>query len=210
MRGAQLPLVLGFAALAGGCISAIQPSLQPLVLDDDAVAVPEITGRWVEVAEEDDTDDDRNKAPILTFRAAGKAEYELAAGTRGDDSPGVLIVRFGRLGGELFWDATPRPPRDELGLWSNHLQPVHGFARVRVRDDRLEIALLDAGFVERASRQGLLEIAHEQAKDGILLTARTSDLRLWLGDLALDDEAFGDTLVLERMPEEEGPRPGSH
>jgi hypothetical protein len=193
MRGKVVALVVSLAGLAAGCI--VQPSLHPLVVGSGALAVPEVVGRWSSV-------DDDGDVTTLTFRARGRAEYELLLSENGVTRTGTLRVVFGRFGGELFWDATALALEDEDDFWGEHRLPVHGFARIRLDGDRLEVALLDPSDVKRSIESEGTALAHERSGDGILLTASSEALAAWVSEHALDEKAFGDTLVLLRESEE--------
>jgi hypothetical protein len=191
MRGTVVAWVVSLAGLGAGCF--VQPSVHPLVVESEAV--PEIVGRWVSV-------DDDGDVTTLTFRARGRGAYELLLSENGVARQGTLSLRFGRFGGELFWDATALPLEDEDDFWGEHRLPVHGFARVRLDGDRFEIAFLDPQAVRRSIENDDTALAYERTDDGILLTASSEALGSWVSAHADDDGTFGDTLVLRRVAEE--------
>jgi hypothetical protein len=193
MRGTVVAMVVSLAGLGAGCI--LQPSLHPLVVESEAEAAPEIVGRWISV-------DDDGDVTTLTFRPRGGAAYELLLSENGAAQQGTLRVVFGRFGGEMFWDATALSLEDEDGFWGEHRLPVHGFARVRLDGDRLEIALLDPQAMKRSIEDADGGLAYERTEDGILLTASSEALGRWISTHAADEEVFGDTLVLRRVVEE--------
>jgi hypothetical protein len=193
MRATAVAFLVSLAGLGAGCI--VQTSLHPLVADSEALAMPGIVGRWISTNDDGDV-------MALTFRPRGGAAYELLLSENGASRQGALRVVFGRFGGETFWDATALPLEDEDDFWGEHRLPVHGFARVRLDGDRLEIALLDPQAVRRSIENDDTALAYERTDDGILLTASSEALGCWVSAHADDDEAFGDTLVLRRVSEE--------
>jgi hypothetical protein len=182
-------LGLGALVLAGGCVS--QPSLQPLFTDDEAVAVPEALGSWIAEKNGDDPDDVR-----IELRTGKDGDVTMLL--RAEGRPASFKVRFGRLGGDLFWDTLPGPTEDESAFYAAHRLPAHGFARVRVEEDRLEVAVLDSDWIKDLQRRGRLDLAHEIVDGDVLLTAPTEELQRFLSAHAGDPEAFEEPTVFHR------------
>ncbi|MBI3931987.1 MAG: hypothetical protein HY317_01105 [Acidobacteria bacterium] len=186
MRAIAVGIVLGSAVLAMGCLTQVS-SLQPLFDADEAVALPELEGSWLE--EEGST--------VLTFRQIGP-EYEMGITEDGKRENGRLRLRFGRLGDDVFWDLTAQPSEHE-GLWGEHRLPVHSFARVRLEDDRLEVAFLNPDWLEKAMAEGRLEPGHEGLRDLILLTVPTPELQRLLLENAYEEEFLSSAAVFRRQ-----------
>jgi hypothetical protein len=169
-------VVLG-ALLATACI-ADQKLLQPLFTAEDAVREPALAGTW--------TSEDPDPV-VLTIRAAEDG-YELRTSDKGVASR-PLSIRLGRIGGELYWDATAGPA-EQADVREEHLLPLHSVARLRMAGDRLVVAPLRSDWVKAALEDATLDIPYLLVDDEPLLTGSTAQLQLLLLEHANDPGAF--------------------
>ncbi len=181
-------LAVATALLGVGCL-VDQRSLQPLFRETELLRVPEIVGTWS--AEGDDP-------MVLQISAAGGGIYELQSVERGRVEGRALLVGLGKIGDRLYWDATAKPSDDD-GLWAEHTLPLHSIARVRIEENRLEIAPLDSDWLDQAVAERRVEVAHLRVDHGIVLTAATEDLQRLLLEHGEEDGAFAEPVVFARQ-----------
>jgi hypothetical protein len=191
MRGFVAALALAAAVVSAGCW---QVSIHPFF--NEATSLPGAGGRWVSEEEDPDT---------LELAEAG-ADTWTARLIEADGESSTALVRFGRVGGELFWDMTAEVPKTPGGLVALHLVPVHSVARVRLDGDRLEVTPLDSRWLAEAIADGRVGLAcvdpdEKGGGDDVLLTASTAELEGFLASWGGDPEAFADTTVYHRAGE---------
>lgn len=184
--------------LATGCrIRFFQVSVHPFFHTTDAPG--DVTGRWVSEGKE---------AEGLDFVPAGENEwrvdvFDAKAGTEEHKASGG-VVRFGRVGGALYWDMTAEKAASTGDLAEEHLLELHSVARLRLDGDTMEIAFLDPEWMSEALADGRVALAHfrEGKDDGdgsIILSARTEDLEAFLQAYGDAQEVFGETEVYHRV-----------
>lgn len=178
-------LALSVALLGTGCLSHVR-SLQPLCTDDNAVGLPAIVGTWAEEDDDDSTlrfalpDQENDDARHLLLTVKDKEE----------GGPGVFAVAFTTIGDDTYWNLTPLAGDEEEDLWRAHRLSTHGFARIALDGNRLEIAFLDADWLKTALADGRVALAHTRVDGEIVLTASTDELRAFVAACAADPKAF--------------------
>jgi hypothetical protein len=182
--------ILGVALLGAGCITYDVVSLQPLVTEEEAVALPQVVGTWA-TEEESPT--------VLRFEALEDKGYRMYLTEDGKERPGSFAVAFTSIGDAVYWDLAPLPVEGEDDFRAAHFLPVHSFARVTLDGDRLEVAFLDSDWMKLAFEEGGLDVAHTVTDDRQVLTASTEELRRFVADCASDTEAFGEPDVFIRQ-----------
>jgi hypothetical protein len=171
-------LALGVMLLGAGCISD-QMTLRPLFTEKEAVREPALAGTWMS--------DDRDPL-VLVIRPIDQG-YELRAIEKGVASR-PLALGLGRIGGELYWDATAGPCEEQDDLREQHLVPVHSLARIELGADRLVIAPLRSTWVKAALADGTLDTPFLLVDDEPLLTGSTAELQQLIREHADDEGAF--------------------
>jgi hypothetical protein len=185
--------------LATGCrVRLFQVSVHPFFHTTDAPG--DLGGRWVS---------EENEAEGLDLAPAGENEwrvdiFDAKAGLEGQ-KPSGGVVRFGRVGGALYWDMTVEGADATGDLAKEHLLELHSVARVRWDGDTMELAFLDPRWMSEALADGRVDLAHfgEGEDDGdhsIILTARTEELEVFLQAYGDVPEAFSEPEVYHRVP----------
>jgi hypothetical protein len=186
--------VLSFALLGTGCLSQVA-SLQPWCTEEQSVTLPGIVGTWS--AEDDDGttlrlepagDDAESKAYHLVIEEREKDE----------ESQGEFVVAFTSIGEATYWNLTPLAADNEEGLWRAHRLSTHGFARIVLDGDHLEVAFLDPDWLSDALGAGQISVAHTRTDGDIVLTASTDELRELVAVCAGDAKAFANVSTFVR------------
>ena len=193
-------MAAGIAVLAAGCI----PSLHPLYTEKDLVFDPGLLGVWAE------KDADASK-DSWEFAKAEEKGYELAVTEEGVTAK--FEAHLVRLGEYRFLDTAPTEWTAEGGpeheLLSYHLIPGHLFWKAWMKEGVLYLALLDPEWIDEKLDKGELGVAYEEVEDGIVLTARTTELQEFVLRAVKDPKAFtvGEPVELHRqeVEEKEGP-----
>jgi hypothetical protein len=181
--------ILGVAFVTVGCFSNLV-SLAPLSSKGQEVALPGIVGEWV---------DEGEKPTVLRFEGDDGA-YRMFVAEDGKEGRGSFEVTFTTIGDALYWDLLAERPdtEDQDSLWEAHRLPVHGFARVALDGDRLELAFLDPDWVKSAVKDGRSDVALTESDDSLVLTGSTDELRRFIEDCAREEGAFGEPTVFTR------------
>lgn len=168
-------ILLGVVAMAltlCGCEPVL--SLHPLFDDSEGVFEPGLLGNWI--------DSDGLKMELRTRKEPGIYTLILLDD---EEKEHLFYAQLGRLGNALFLDVRPEN-YDEL-----FQVPAHGFFKVRLEKDALELAFLDDTRVEEMVRENKVKLGHEWIlHDDILLTAPTKELQSLVVEYAADTEAF--------------------
>jgi hypothetical protein len=187
-------------ALTVGCGPRfLQQSVQPFVHAIEAPAG--VSGRWV--SEGDDADG-------LDLVPSGENTWQVKffdpdpEATKPEEAS-VGKVRFGQVGGTLYWDMTADDPPSTDDLVEEHRLDLHSVARVRLDGDSMEITFLRPKWVSEALADGRVNLAHFQEDpddndSSVILAARTADLEAFLQAYGEDPEAFHDPVTFHRVP----------
>lgn len=177
-------ILLGVVAMAltlCGCEPVL--SLHPLFDDSEGVFEPGLLGNWI--------DSDGLKMELRTRMPAAYTLQRPEAGiytlilVDDKENEHLFYAQLGRLGNALFLDVRPEN-YDEL-----FQVPAHGFFKVRLEKDALELAFLDDTRVKQMVRENKVKLGHEWIlHDDILLTAPTKELQSLVVEYAADTEAF--------------------
>lgn len=187
LRSRRLAPALG---LSLGLLSCI-PSLSPLYTERDLVVDPALVGTWAgEDAEE-----------TWTFAAGEGKSYRLVI--RGEGKSAVLDAHLLLLGGHRFLDLYP--DLDQLAAaalgpyYELSLVPAHLFLRVGELGPGLELALLDADWLDELLKRRPRALDHRRIADGgIVITASTRELQRFVLRHVDDPGAFGEPSRLTR------------
>jgi hypothetical protein len=183
--------ILGVALLTAGCYQSAQLSLQPLFGEENLVDLPLIAGSWVS---------EGDKPEVMTFERHEDKVYSLSIVDADGDRNDNLLVVFGRVGaGEaLYWNLTASPLQDDSSLAMQHRLPVHSFARVTLKSDRLEVTHFQQKWLKAALDDSRVEIAHAVVDGDVILTASPAELQQLLREHGDDEGAFGEPQVFLR------------
>lgn len=176
---------LGILLFSTGCI-VDQKALHPL-FDASDDSAPSLAGTW---RSEDDS-------ATVVIRAIQDG-FELMSIKEGKAN-GPLQLRLGRVGGTLYWDATPAEDEGSNDLRRAHELPVHSIARLRFSDDSLAIEPLCSDWVKTAIAEGRLDTSQVLIDDTLILTGSSAELQRLLLEHGDEEGAFGDAVVLRRV-----------
>ena len=182
--------------LATGCRTRFfQVSVHPFFEATDAPG--DVAGRWVLEGEDGEG---------IELEPAGENEWRVdifeAKDGEGEDKDSGVVVRFGRVGGVLYWDMTAAESDSAGDLAEEHLLGLHSVARVRVDGDTMEIAFLNPYWVAKAIEEGTVELAHfreDEDHRSVVLTAPTKELEAFLQAHGDAPEVFSEPEVYHRV-----------
>ena len=176
---------LALCLLLSSCILSLTPAYQT----KDLVSEPALVGTWKPADE-----------PESWTCAAGPDRGYRVTHTDEKGRTGAYAAHLFTLQGHRFLDLVPAPlPESANALYADHWIPGHTIARVlALRDDRLELAVLDEDWLKRLLAADPRAIRHEIVAGDVLLTARTKDLQRFLLDHLATPGAFRATLALDK------------
>jgi hypothetical protein len=107
------------------------------------------------------------------------------------DDSSEFSVHVIKLGRNYFLDFYMEDyMNDDLLLKNFHIIPVHTFAKLTVKENKLEIHWFDQEWLEDLLKKNRIRIHHENNGDFILLTAKPAELQKFVLKYADDEEAF--------------------
>jgi len=159
--------VVGLVTLITGCGVG---SVHPLHQDAELLFDAQLIGTWEDSA--------GKESAVLT--ADGTRGYRLAY-RDGDGKTGRFRARLGLIGSRHVLDIQPEdPPHEFSDIYRGLLLPLHGFVFLEVQGQALNFAVLEADTLRRYLQRNPMAVSHIVLKDGILLTAPSSELRRFL------------------------------
>ena len=172
--------ISGLLMMLSGCELV---SIHPLFTEKDVVFEPALVAAWLH---EDGSE--------LVFRQEGTSGYKLAYKENKDKSAEQFEARLVRLESHLFLDVWPEVSTLQI--------PGHYFAKVRLRDNYLELSFMDTDWLRDMIRASA-PVAHEVTRRGsepgqMILTASTKDLQSFVLRLAAEPKAFGEPGLFKR------------
>ena len=186
-RALHLPsAVLALLTLlaAPGCLVL---SLNPAYDDDSMGWEPRLLGHWVDA--DDNASMDIERAEWRSYSIHYQHPIETG------DVTGYVTS----IGDERYLDVMPRRGQDP----GSFVIPVHAVVRVRLQDDRLELAPLSYDWFAGRLRAGTaipgLSAAFDQ-KENALIASPASQLRAWLRRQVAEGVVFGAPAVFVRKP----------
>lgn len=177
--------VVRFLTLITGCGVG---SVQPLHQDAELLFDPQLVGTW-----EDSTG--KESAALTADGARGyRLEYRDS-----DGKTGRFRARLGQLGSRRVLDVQPEDAPHELSdVYRGLLLPLHGFVFLEVQGQALNFAVLEADTLRRYLERNPTAVPHIALKDGILLTAPSSELRRFLAGYLARRGVLGEAAVWRR------------
>jgi len=178
----MLAIVAGLLSLCG-CV----PSLHPLYTENDRITESDLLGTWTQ-SESKDT---------WEFESASDESYVLTYTEKGVAAK--FQANLVQLGEHLFLDLYPAEEADVRNdLLKLHLVPAHTFARLTIKEDVLQLTMMDNDWLRGKLTRKELSIPHQALDDGIVLTASTKELQAFVTKLAVDPQAFPKPTILKR------------
>jgi hypothetical protein len=206
MKARTFLMIIIITFLFSGCVVY---SFYPLYTEKDLFPNDILTGEWYQ---SDDQELDRNDVEAtwkFVHPNMGKKDNEVLDSTSyflvvsDKDS---LISKFNvhviELGGYYFLDfyLDEFPPDDNIDLAAFHIIPVHTFAKLTVKEDKMIINWFDQDWLSELIRENKIRIHHEESDDFVLLTAKPKELQKFVTKYVNSEEAFDEGLevVLHR------------
>lgn len=178
-KQAVLCAALALAVLMAGCTVR---SLQPLYTGKDLTFDTRLLGSWGEA----------DSKETWTLAKSGDNAYELSwAGDKGQTE--TVEARLVRLGEMRFLDLYPRDVDESFSI------KAHVVVKVQIRDEKLQVALLNPDWLKDALDRKAVQIAHVNLPDtglfvgptqAVIVTASTKELQDFVKAYANDEKAF--------------------
>ena len=177
-----------------GCI----PSIHELYTEDTLAFNKQLLGKWVE---DDSSTWEFEKASVKFkgsfFKFYNDDTYFLTYTENG--SSATFQVHLVKLGNIYYLDFYPHEYEIDNELMQLHLFRAHTFAKVEIREDEVKIHMLDQDRIGDLFEENRIRIAHEETRDGIILTAKPESLQKFMIKYGEDDEAYIEPSVLSRI-----------
>lgn len=113
---------------------------------------------------------------------------------KGDTLINQIIMQLTDIDGETFVDFKPYEGSDNMeafSLFYPNVVPAHTFGGIEVENGHLIIKPLNSEFIEELIRTKRIRLKHEvTAREDIVLTASTEDLRTFIGKYAADERLY--------------------
>lgn len=182
--------------LLAGC--APQDSLFPLFLESDAVFDPQILGTWT-VQAGSGLKGDEDKRQALFAKGERERTYEVTIPNLDQGTAFISHARLVKLGNYLFIDlGSPDLEHSKANFIGYPAVTSHVFGRVFLNGDSMRIAFLSDQWIKDHAKEGNLTLPSITGPDGILLTAKTEELREFAIEHAEDTEVFSERFLFER------------
>lgn len=179
MRYNSILFLICILFLFYGCI----PSIHPLYTEKDVVFEPSLLGTWIE------KEDSKDK---WVFEKSDSNSYKLILSSESKASE--FLVHLVKIGEYLFFDFYPIKNDtiflNKINFFEQHYIPVHTFSKVELKNNILEMKMLEPQWLEKAIEQEDVVIAHEKTKDVFVITASTQELQKFFLAYANDENAF--------------------
>lgn len=190
-------LALG-SIVATGCDNGGSPfitSLQPLYTQLDLEADSRLNGNW------------SDKEGDVTFsfeerKEEGKEkEYKLVVEEKDGEQKvsGEFEARVVGLGAFYFLDIYPQSSKEGNEFYRAHFARVHTIARVEINQDSIQMAFLSASWLKARIEEKSVDTPCVEVDDTLMLTGTTKEVQELVFSHANDDEAFADSVLLEKQ-----------
>ena len=186
MRKALTAVALCLPVLVGGCVYTIHPLYEEADITFDLG----LAGTWAEVGSTEKVQfiptDDSSYVVILTDE---------------DGNAGRFVGRQFSFEGLTFLDFYPeRSENKESDAYRDHFVPVHSVMTAYRDGSQLELRSLDYESLEDYLELHDTAVGFTKLESSILLTSSTKVLQGFLASFFNTSEAFGETVVLHRLP----------
>lgn len=171
----------------GGFVLSLEPSYTPADLASDQALV----GAWT-TTEGDAT---------LNFEQGERQQYRVVVKEidEGRESSAEFEAHLVRLGALWFIDLLPNGKTGGGEFYQMHLFRAHSIARIELSHDTLQMAFLDATWLQKKIDEKAVDISHQKIDGTLLLTGATEEVQDLLFLHGNDDEAFPDPITLTRQ-----------
>lgn len=181
-----------------GCEDSVNPfvvSLQPFYTKADLETDRRLPGTWI----------DKDEDVTFTFELGEENEYLVTVKERegGQELSSEFEAHLVRLGATWYLDFFPKSIREGDEFYRIHFLRAHSLARVEIREDSVQMAFLNSGWLRKKIEGNTADTPHEKVDGSLLLTGTTDEVQKLAFFFGNDDEAFADPLSLERQRAEE-------
>lgn len=195
MKNIRLLLIASLILLQ----ACIVPSFYPLYELDEFIYMDELSGEWI------------GKNSIWIFEK-GESGYNLTyrdcpdpinhPSSYSECTAANFNVRLVKLNDTYYMDFFPSGHlNSENQFLKFHLRSFHSFAKVEIKDEEVKLFLLSFQWIEDKLKTDNDLIDHVKTENGIVLTAKTHELRDFMSANSNNDEAFLGALVLKKRAE---------
>ena len=187
----KLFLAAALAFMILGCV----PSLHKLYTPDVEVFDEALLGTWV------GGDDIWEFQKVVRPKSEDSKLFYSLRITDEKDRSAKFEAHLVDLDDKLFLDIYPTDePKDANAWYKIHVLPVHTFVCLEIKDDLLNMQVMNPETMNRLVEDDPDMIKHEIIKDDrLVLTASTADLQRFLKDCADHDDFYGDPEQFERF-----------
>lgn len=113
---------------------------------------------------------------------------------KGDTLTNQIIMQLTDIDGVTFADFKPYPGSDNMeafSLFYPNIVPAHTFGGIEIKNGQLIIKPFNSEFIEELIRTKRIRLKHEvTAREDIVLTASTEDLRTFIKKYAADERLY--------------------
>ena len=151
-------------------------SINALFTEQDATLIPNVESIWL------NGDHDEN---VMTIKKVGDNFYWLWMGNSNNSS--LYEAAFISINNTIFLDLVPKLP-DSLGSkdYRDQIQPAHSFYKIKIESDTLWAAELNYAWFYDALLKNRNALNHTWVRNGLLITADTHDLRMFIEEHSND------------------------
>ncbi len=122
---------------------------------------------------------------------------------KGDTLTNQIIMHLTAIGGETFVDFKPYQGSENLeafSLFYPNIISAHTFGGIQVDNGKLIIKPFNSEYIEELIRTKRIRLKHEvTAREDIVLTASTEDLRAFIGKYAEDERLYESSWNFQTM-----------
>jgi hypothetical protein len=184
--------LVGVAMLQPARASEPAASLQALLSDEDCEALPELLGDYADA----------------TIQKLDDCKYRLIIQNQDPTADrDAFDIRVGRLGGNLFFDATHQrlhPDGKEVLGRDLFWIPIHFIGRLEIEKDAVHFRLLDDDWLQDVAKTGRVDLMTYE--EGHFLTAPREEVREFVTCFATDPNAFSFDVSFDRAPANDAPK----
>lgn len=124
---------------------------------------------------------------------------------KGDTLINQIIMQLTDIEGETFVDFKPYQGSENMeafSLFYPNVVPAHTFGGIDVENGQLIIKPFNSEFIEELIRTKRIRLKHEvTAREDIVLTASTEDLRTFIGKYAADERLYESFWNFQSIPQ---------
>lgn len=173
--------------LAAGLTGCVVLSTDAIVPATSSSVDPRLVGAWQEVNGTDHA--------VITRGDSGAYTIEYSS----DCKAGRFAARLGTLGGRTVLDMWPTPGDKEIAdPYASFMIPGHLMLVLDLHGDELRVAALQPDSLGGSLKSGVVKLPFVEAKDLLVLTGSTEELRSALAPYLTRKHALGDATTFQR------------